>query len=63
MVTNECCTGVGGLGGGGHGGVDDISKDGAPNTGGGGGRGCYTNVYGKGGSGVVIVRYKQLPSA
>ena len=50
------------MGGGGHGGVDDVSKDGAPNTGGGGGGGYYTNVYGKGGSGVVIVRYKHLTS-
>ena len=39
---------------------DDISMDGAPNTGGGGGGGDHINGFGKGGSGVVIVRYKQL---
>ena len=54
--------GTGGLGGGGNGGGNSAAAgtDGAANTGGGGGGNGYASngAAGKGGSGIVIVRYK-----
>lgn len=51
-------SGTGGLGGGGSGG----GKPGTTNTGGGGGGGSYNANGGKGGSGIVIIRWK-IPSS
>ncbi len=53
--------GTGGMGGGGNGGGSSATSasNGAPNTGGGGGGNGYAGATsGKGGSGIVIVRYK-----
>jgi hypothetical protein len=60
---------LGGLGGGGNGNITggDTSTAGTPNTGGGGGAGGHlsgTNYVGKsGGSGIVIIRYANVPAS
>jgi hypothetical protein len=55
---NASLAGPGGLGGGGNGGINGLQLDGTPNTGGGGGGGnSQLQNKGRGGSGVVIVRY------
>ena len=51
--------GKGGLGGGGDGGDRNNPQNGIVNTGGGGG-GCSLNIGGKGGSGIVIIKYNNI---
>ncbi|BFT95077.1 hypothetical protein MNSC_10850 [Minisyncoccus archaeophilus] len=61
LQNNSAGGGTGGLGGGGNGGMGTNGNDGTPNTGGGaGGGGAFydeTRISGKGGSGIVIIRY------
>jgi alpha-tubulin suppressor-like RCC1 family protein len=55
--------GLGGAGGGGNGSHNGTGSPGQANTGGGGGGGAWeTFLGGAGGSGIVIIRYKLLPT-
>ena len=57
--SRDSAAGLGGDGGGGNGGKNALGEDGSPNTGGGAG-GIGRNVTGsaKGGSGIVLIRYR-----
>lgn len=55
--------GIGGLGGGGNGGQSSpaiVAEDGIHGTGGGGGGGYLASTGGDGGSGIVIIKYKEF---